>query len=273
MKTESLTRLVLLLLFTNTFPGHSSGSGIAARGMSLSGAGLSDEWSTVQNPAGLTKTATFTAGFMERNRYGLKELTDGIICLAVPVKKISLGFTLSEEGFDAFQDHRAGIGAGIMLSRKFSIGLATMYNRRTVKLNDLTRHSGWNSTIGFLAEISNKFEAALTIRELQQVLRQTQVPSANPISISTGFNWKISVTATFFLELTNSPHQTAASAGIEYRPVASITCRAGYRTDSNGLSFGAAFNWRMVKLQVAAERHPYLGTSWSAGMTFRANKK
>ncbi len=148
MKTPNILFVVILLMTLpfsikgqelSNIPGSFVDVGFGTRPVAMGFAfvGLADdENSTYWNPAGLSQTSEFKAGFSQIDQLGLITYNYGTVLIPIPIEGHSIGFTLISSGDEAMQELSVHAGYGFR-TYLFSFGVGVKYRNASFGNNTL----------------------------------------------------------------------------------------------------------------------------------------
>jgi len=115
------------------------GFGTRPVGMGFAFVGLADdENSTYWNPAGLSQTLEYKAGFSQIDQLGLITYNYGTILIPLPIKGHSVGVSVISSGDDAMQELSVHAGYGFRVNM-VSLGIGLKYRNASFGNNTLNR--------------------------------------------------------------------------------------------------------------------------------------
>jgi hypothetical protein len=100
---------------------------IRSKGMSDINVMLANEWSVLNNPAGLTGVNSKTICLAYENYFELPELGTGCIAYCTKAGKTGYGMSFSSSGYAYFKQYHATAGLGMYLTSHLTAGVAFHY--------------------------------------------------------------------------------------------------------------------------------------------------
>jgi hypothetical protein len=253
---------------------HGSLGGKSA-GLGYTSVTSTDEWSAVNNQAGLAWCRKFSVSFYYENRFLLTDLSQKALAVTLPVGGGAFGFSLCYFGFPQYSETNPGIAYGIRLTKRFSAGIQIDY--LCLHIED-----GFRDNSVLSCKIGLQFHAS------EHLLLGLHVTNPIPVKISSltndrlsslirfGLSWKISdvlrCDAEVEKELIDNP---MIKAGIEYKPAKCFSIRTGLRSGPTLLTFGIGLEFGHFQFDLASSYHLILGYSPQVSVTylFRETKK
>lgn len=249
--------LALCCLFVQAFHAQDAPGG---RATALGGSALvlDDVWSGFHNQAGAVHLPGLSAGAYYESRFGLNELSDKGLVVAMPFRKSAFGINYRSFGYSLFTNSRAGLFYAQKLSEKFSVGV--QFNYYSLRLGE---NYGTRSTVGMEGGFLYRYNAKLSFAgHIQNPTRagftdynNERMPSILRFSGGYQFSEKV-----MMLAEVKKPDNAGyiVSGGVEYFPADQIAIRGGFNSNQ---SFSFGFGWRIKTLTIdaAAGFHAVLG--------------
>lgn len=233
---------------------------------------LRDCWSTLNNPAGLGTIQHLSAGIAYENRFFLKELSMRYATVVLPVKKGTVGFSMTSFGYPLYRENRYNLAFGKAFSQMLSIGMAFNYQR--------TRIGDGNGDISSLAgelgiQTQLHKDLLLGVHLYHPVpLHQERKNTTAEARMKLGINYSFSSSVFVVLETEKQLSRKALlKAGIEYLPGPSFFLRAGIYNTPFRPAFGIGFRKHYFQADLSATHHQTLGISSQVGLTFSFREK
>jgi hypothetical protein len=268
--------LSLLFLFISTagFPeGEIFVPGARASGMGYTSVTQSDEWSAMNNQAGLGWCRDFSIAIGVGNRFLLKELNRNNISVTLPVGKGAFGVSCSRFGYSGYSETGGWLSYGIRLWPTFTVGVALGYLQ--LHIDD-----GFPNTGRFTTQIGVQFRAGKHLCLGLHVTNPYSVGnrSGETAQVSTvirfGMSWIILENLHTDLEVEKDLiHLPVFRAGAEYRAAKPIFIRLGYVSNPAAFTLGFGFVLRNLRLDIATSYNTLLGYSPQASLSFFIPKK
>lgn len=226
---------------------------------------LQDDYSPMNNQAGLAFDTTYSVAVSATRRFWLAEMGENSLGVSIPVGNGAFGIATSYNGFSDYNHMLVGVGYGLKLSDKIGIGVQIDYLNQRV-----TEYGSQNAFT---------FEAGVQAQILPTLWMAAHV--FNPMKVKSGFYanqyysnelaWGLSYlpsrNVTIAAEIVNKDfEQFGFRAGLEYYPVSSIALRAG--ANENEITFGAGWRWKQLQLDLSSSYHRFLGISPTGSIVY-----
>lgn len=261
----------ILILISLSTKGMSDNKTTGARYFAMANASvaLSDHWSAFSNQAGLALLKEISIGAYYENRYSNKELSIKSFCLNIPSNLGNFSGTYTQFGFDLYKESTIGISYSKALGKHLWAGL--QFNQISKKLNaEYGSQSKYTVELGILAEISQGFFMGFHIANpTQEKFSTWDYKEKIPTIARFGIAWKLSNEAILSSEiLKDLDSDIQLKAGIEYPISKVLFVRAGAHNHPNTFSMGLGFNYSALKTNLSFSKHPILGYTPSADISF-----
>jgi hypothetical protein len=267
---KSILLSLILIPFYSLGSTDNKSAGARSFAMGNASVALYDEWSGFHNQAGLALLKKKSFGAYYENRFSNKELSKKSLHVNISGKLGSFAATYTQFGFDLYKESKIGIAYARALGKHFWTGL--QFNQFRKELNaEYGSQSKYTFEIGLLAEVVTNFYLGFHISNPTQEKFQTldyddHIPTVGRF----GFSWKLSNGTIISSEvLKNLDDDLQAKGGIEYPVSKKIFLRAGVHNHPNSISLGMGFNFSYLKANIAFSRHPVLGYTPSADISFQ----
>ncbi len=244
--------------------------GAKQAGMGFSGVTLYDQWSTSQNPAGLSKLTVPSIGLFHENRFLVPEMSLKAFSFVMPTNEAgTFGIDLSYFGYTKYYELKTGLAYGILLGKRIAIG---------TKINYLHTHFeeyyGKKSTVvaelGFILEAVDNLFIGGHIYNLSRsklaIYDDERVPTILKFGIGYRFTEKLYMTTEAEKDLI---YKIIYKVGLDYRFLNNLYIRAGATTSPNRLSFGLGYQIKKIRADIAFSYHQVLGISPHLSFTYQ----
>ncbi|NOU58771.1 hypothetical protein [Marinifilum caeruleilacunae] len=268
-----MRKLLLILLIAPFAASASDGnrpSGARAFSLGNASVALFDEWSGFYNQAGLSLLKKKSFGAYYENRFSIKELSTKSLHLNFPGKFGTFAGSYSQFGFELYKESKIGIAYSRELGKNLWAGI--QFNQHSKKLSsEFGSQSKYTFEIGLLAEISSNFYLGFHISNPnQEKFQYTDYDEPIPTIGRFGFSWKLSNGAMICSEIQkNLDDDLQVKAGIEYPIHKKLSLRVGVHNHPNSICLGLGFNFSHLKANIGFSRHPVLGYTPSADISFQ----
>lgn len=230
---------------------------------------LYNEWSGFHNQAGLALLTKKSFGAYYENRFTNKELSTKSFHLNIPSKFGCFSANYTQFGFELYKESKIGLSYSRALGKHFWAGL--QFNQIRKKLNaEYGSQSKYTFEFGLLAEVASNFYIGFHLSNPTQERFETwdyddKIPTVGRFGIS----WKLSNGVIISTEiLKNIDDNLQIKAGIEYPVNDKLFFRVGAFNHPNSISLGIGYNFSKLKTNIAFSRHPVLGYTPSADISF-----
>ena len=123
---------------------------------------LLDFWSAENNPAGVAHVKIFGAGISYESAMLIQEMSYRSALFAMPTEQGTFGLSISQYGYDLYNENKVGLSYGLMLSENFSMGIQLNYlNTQIAESYGST--SGFTGNIGMHGKLSDEIRVAAVI--------------------------------------------------------------------------------------------------------------
>ncbi len=266
--------LVLLLAYKTTKPQSvSTLMGGRSAAMGYASSTLTDEWSLLNNPAGLSKLKASTCGFA----YALNPVLPGADRLAAVVARpLSLGVV----GAGVFK-----FGDQLYSEQIISAGYANQFGLASlgVKVNYIQyRADGFGNksvvslNFGGIAEITPLLSVGAYIVNINQPKLSTVDEERLPVKLVTGIQFNPDDDLLLVVEIEKDiDHDPTIKGGVEYIIHEKIKARTGFNLGPNSIHGGIGYYTSRLNVDYALHYHPALKTQFqiSSGYRFTHRKK
>ena len=218
-----------------------------------------DAWSLANNVGAMARIQTTVIGIALDQRYGIQELSTSSIAVVLHNPIGNLGFSISKQGGESYQQQRLGIGLaaskGIMYVGAKAEWLQT-YIEGFGTGNALLFSFGW------LAELHPKFFFGAHLTNLNQANLSKESPLKIPMLLTVGTTYL----PTKNLELHSEVEKEVQSppifkVGLQYQLESWIFLRTGLHSYPTALYFGVGLQTKNFGLDYALGQSSPLGNT------------
>ncbi|RUT79330.1 hypothetical protein [Ancylomarina longa] len=269
-----MNRIFLLLLLISPLQLFATNenrvAGARSDAMGKASVAIVDIWSGFNNQASLARLTQKSFGAYYKNQFEIKELSTKAFCANIPGKFGTFSMNYTQFGFDLYKESKIGLAYSRALGKHFWVGLQFDQLRK-----DLQREYGsqtrYTFEIGLLAEIFPDFYLGMHLYNPGQVkFRTWDYDDKIPTIARFGFSWKLSNGSILTSEIEKDiDSELRIKAGIEYPISPRIFLRAGASNQPNSISMGFGFHFKHLITNIAFSRHPVLGYTPSADLSFQ----
>jgi len=224
-------------------------------------------FSSMSNPAGLTKVTTAGIAFSYIVPYNIHKLSNRSITATAPTKYGSFSLLFTQAGYSLSLMNRYGFS----YSRQFGkhISAALMFNGVTHMVNGTDRYSGFFSVIGMQLFPSDHVDIGFYIQNVEQ--SKISYPDRKvliPVLYVTGISWHPADYISLMAEIEKDQELKAQyKFGIQYIPVDILILRGGIKGSPVDISFGTGIKWKFIVLDIGISYHQQLGVTSGASLT------
>jgi hypothetical protein len=269
--TRAILYLVFLCCSETLLFGQKDNVSIGGRSAAIGNASvtLADFWAVHNNQAAMAYYKKIAAGVYYENRFLTKET--GLKCLAVvvPIKKAGvIGLNLSNFGYSLYNESKIGLAYAMAFGDHISAGLQLDYIY--THIGDNYGNKGLLTfEVGLRAKIIKELVLAVHVfnpANLKLVPGESErIPLIYKVGLSYSFKDKALIAAEVEKDMNFKP---VFKVGAEYKVAKPVFLRIGIATNPMLYSFGAGFEFYHFKLDISASRHPQLGFSPQASLTW-----
>lgn len=245
-------------------------AGARSDAMGKASVALIDTWSGFHNQASLALLEKKSFGAYYENRFESKELSTKAFCFNLPSKLGTFSLNYTQFGFNLYKDSKIGIAYARALGKHFWAGI--QFNQIRKDLNaEYGSQTKYTFELGLLAEIFPDFHLGFHLfNPTQEKFTTWDYDDKIPTIGKLGFSWKLSNGAIISSEILKDLNDDfQLKGGIEYPVSKKFFIRVGAYNHPNSISMGLGFNFSSVKANVAFSRHPVLGYTPSADLSFK----
>ncbi|MCH8928010.1 MAG: hypothetical protein IIB39_04745 [Candidatus Marinimicrobia bacterium] len=244
---------------------------LSARASALGGsysALPSDQLALFGNVANLTKQSQLNFSVIYSHPFGLKELSQSGLAMAIPSRFGAFGLSASRFGFSLYRENLLSVGYAKNPFKNISIGISLNLMEVRIKGYGVGRSMSMNS--GILAELKDNLILGLTIRNLNSPTVSAGEESLPP-SMRLGLLY---LPASNFKVITEYQKERGFSdilrVGAEIELFPSQFLRLGVSNNPSIISMGFGLTSKGITIDYSAVTHQFLGTTQniSFGFTF-----
>lgn len=244
------------LLFWNTFallflqnfsifsqPIYSQG-GMRSLGLAGVSTVLVDNFSVINNAAGLAFLSNSSLAVSVQNRFGVSDLN--ILHLSGQYRVAgdhAIGLALSSTGIDGFRENHLSIGYGLKLMNTFSIGAKLhLSNYNLAERGNLLRA---HADAGAMYQVNKRLKLGLVFFNPFQILRIREYEEYFPTGVSFGASYLVGNGLGLFGEVSKTElSNTQFKIGIEWHWMERLWLRTGYSHTNSAYSLGVGMHWK-----------------------------
>ncbi len=271
MKHALLFVLVLSAYVLAGQNGTPASVGARSAGMGFTGLTYDNIHSAFTNQAGLARLKGFAAFAAGEQRFLLSELQALSAAVAYPTQSGTFAVTVSNFGFEGYNEQRFGLGYGRKLFDKLSIGGQLLAFNTSIP--EYGSKLALSFELGMLATLSKDVDIAF---QLSNPVRIAWVEGENlPSVLRVGMAYHPSPIVDILLEVEKDIDQVArAKVGIEYQVANPVDIRLGATTGPTLMSLGVGYQIAdKLVLNIASSYHQVLGFTPAAGIVYEPREK
>lgn len=271
MKHALLFVLVLSTYILSGQNGIPASVGARSAGMGFTGLTYDNIHSAFTNQAGLARLKGLAAFASGEQRFLLSELQALSAAFAYPTQSGTFAVTVSNFGFEGYNEQRFGLGYGRKLFNKLSIGGQLLAFNTSIP--EYGSKLAVSFELGMLATLSREVDIAF---QLSNPIRIAWVEGENlPSVLRVGMAYHPNPIVDILLEVEKDIDQVArAKVGIEYQVADPVDIRLGATTGPTLMSLGVGYQIAdKLVLNIASSYHQILGFTPAAGIVFEPREK
>ena|GEM_PF-143403 len=242
--------------------------GARSAGLAGSSATFGDEWSVLNNQAGMAFVPSTNAGVFYESRFVMKELGDKGFSLTQPIGAGALGLSYRSFGYSLFSDSRAGLAYAIRLDERLAIGVQANYHRVRI-----AEGYGTSQTVTVEGGLIYKMTKNLTLATHLFNPARASLAEYNderiPSILKAGAAYRFSEKVQLIGELRKpSDRKPSISGGLEYNVVEDFSLRIGMGSNPGISSFGFGWQIKSLRIDAATSYHAILGFTPQVSIAF-----
>jgi len=231
-----------------------------AAGMGFTSVGFANDWSAVNNQAGLAFLDQTTVGVYAENRFLLSELSLFSAQAAVPTRSGTFGLGLSYFGDELYNETFLRLGYGRMLIEDLSFGVELDYVG--IGAGQFGSLGAFTFGLGILYNINEDFSIGAHYFNPLNVSLTAEEGDILFSNLRIGASYRPSEKLLFTLE-GEKPivDPLIGKVGLQYLLTDAFTARIGYASNPDLITGGVGFEFSNLFIDLAASIHPDLGLS------------
>jgi hypothetical protein len=276
MKTQVRQLGLFLLLWLAISMSYASRfQSIGARSLGLSNANitLSDVWSSNNNQAGLAFIKNTAFGVAYQNNFNQSELSLKALNGAIKTGIGGFGFSVQQFGFSDYNENKMGVGYGLKMSSKVSLGVQLNYHLISIAETQTPNKQGVSADLGLVAKPTEHLTIASHISNVSNATfldnDEEKIPMHIKIGIGYSFSEKVLAVAEIDKNIDLKPN---LKAGLEYHPIEALFFRAGINSYDSKMSFGLGYQYKGLQLDLATSYQTYLGYITQISLNYAIHK-
>lgn len=233
---------------------------------------LTDFWSCHNNPAGFATYKDIGIGISYENRFLLKELGYKNAGVLLPIKSGVFGLSISQFGYQHYNENFFGIGFSRSFGPNLRIGLKLDYI--FIKFSESYEEvSTATFEIGLQYNINEKI--CLGTYLFNPIHIKIRSPNNNkiPIIMKFGLSYKITDDVLLTSEVEeNFENNLSYRFGLEYEIYHNIFIRSGFQLRPELFTFGLGYEYKNCIIDICGQMHYKLGASLNCSFIFKIKK-
>lgn len=255
---HSLIAALILAPLIHLAQGQAGSRSAALAGSSVT---FSDEWSALNNQAGMAFTEGVRAAAFYEARFMIQQLGDKGFAASAPIGAGALGLSYRSFGYSLYSDSRAGLAYAIRLDSKVSLGVQANYHRIRI-----AEGYGSNQTVSVEGGVVYKMSKDLVLgahlfnptRARIAEFNDERIPGILRAGAAYSFSEKVRMVGEI---RKRSDLKPSLAAGIEYNPVSEVAIRLGGGANPGTTTFGIGWQIADWRIDAATSYHAVLGFS------------
>lgn len=231
-----------------------------------------DVFSFTSNQASLAQVKNIAAGLFAERRFLLAELNNYTAAVAVPTKSGNFGLKANYTGFTDYNETQLGLSYGRRLGTKADVGIQFNYN--SIRASGYGSSSALSFEIGTVFHLSEKLHTGFQVSNPIGGKFGTEKQEKLPSVYSAGIGYDASEKFLISMEMQKEEDQPVnVNAGLQYRPINSLSVRAGISSATSSLWGGVGVFLQSFRIDITASFHPQLGLTPGMMIVFGQNSK
>jgi hypothetical protein len=218
--------------------------------------------SGVINPSSLSFVQTPTLGFSVYNQYQIKELNNFACYGILPNKLLDIGLQVLKYGYEDYYRWTVQGSFSKKITSMIALGTSFRYQQFS-NFGEEEIKPLMHVDLGLFFRINEKLTAALLAED---VINNAQDKCRSSI----GLDYSVVSSCKFLLECTvREKEPLSFSSGIEYELMDHFYFRMGVYSHPLTPTFGVSFSLRPFSIDVACDKHSFLGYSVMLGISYQ----
>ncbi len=266
--------VVIILSCAADAGAYGVGGVVGARALALGNVGVAygDQWSVLNNPAGMASLRDWSIGAYYENRFLLKETALKNANLSIPLNIGTFGVSVQQYGYDKYNENRFTVAYARAFGPYLRIGLSLDYLLFCFS-DGYDRLSAATVGIGAQSDLSEKIHLGVYIFNPTASKTKTLTKSKIPIIMRFGISYDICDEVVTSAEIENETDVgLRLKAGVEYRAFGDFFIRAGFVSNPGRLCFGAGYSVGRFTVDISSQIHQKLGPTLQCGLIFKVKK-
>jgi hypothetical protein len=227
---------------------------------------LIDEYAIFNNQAAAVFNNSGSVAASTMRKFMLSDLHYSSIGASIPFEKNNcIGLVASYNGFDQYNQTKAGINYSRLISDRVSIGAQFDYLARNIL--EYGTHQTMTFEVGALARVNSQLLFGVHLFNPIRANSGYYADAKYPSYLALGIAYQPSKSFLICAETENNYFTSNMyKIGVEYKPSQNIYFRGG--VNNNNLSFGLGMKFRSLQFDICSAYHQYLGISPSGSLIY-----
>lgn len=270
---KALPLAVMILSCQNIILAQSTSTLIGARaaGMGYASSTFNDEWSILNNVAGISRIDAITAAFTYDAMPSFKPFNKVAASFALPLSVGVAGVGVFRFGDDLYNEQILTAGYAN------TFGLASLgikFSMIQYKIKGFGSKSVFTASFGGIAELTKRLIVGAHVVNINQPKLSSLDGERVPTILIAGISSKVSENLIVAIELEKDlDYKAAIKTGIEYRILKKFFVRTGIRIQPNAAFFGFGFKQTRYSIDYAFQYNQSWGARHQASVSYRLKKK
>ncbi|UII23537.1 hypothetical protein [Fulvivirga ligni] len=266
MKKLILISLLLLTQLIKTSAQNIVEFGARSTGMGYTSSTMADEWSLLNNPAGLSelKNMSVIGGF--ENRYGVEGLNTIAAGINKPLTTGSIGISVLKFGDDLYHEQQLSASYANTFGIT-SLGIRVNYNQ--YHLEGYGNKNLLSIDFGGITTLSEQFIIGAYIKNINQAKISDFEDERLPTIMQVGISYRPTQKVIFNVEVEKDlDYDLSIQSGLEYLFLSRLAIRIGAQTNAFKQFAGLGFRSRKLSIDYAITNSRNLGLSHQVGLIY-----
>lgn len=270
MKKKYLISLIFALLLSVSVKAENDKWQAGARSSAMGDASLlnQDVWAGFNNPGALTGLDSYSVGIAWENRFLVEQLSYAAFSFAMPLNSDVISINYSRFGYSLYNENRLGLAYSKKLTDWLSMGIQFNY-LSTVQPEYYGNSNILTFDIGLLANMESGLMFGAHVFNPVNIDFNGSVNRELPVAMRVGVGYWFSDDFLGSLEMeSDMSDYNLLKAGFEYRLLDHFFISAGINVKPVKGSFGIAYEWNSLRIDLAYSYHQELGNSPHLGVSY-----
>ena len=241
--------------------------GAHAVALGKTGVVLQNEWSVINNQAGIATLKKPAVAIAYEQRFSDKDLNAQSLVLVYPLGKHVFGLSFQKYGITAFNEQKVGLTYARQYGEK--LNLALNFSLHQLKILSYGNANAVSAEIGIQYKFSETLLLGAHVANPNRSKYNADLSATVPVIMQLGFAYKLSdqVLITSAAEQTLN-YQPDFRLGGEYKIVEYFRIRGGVSMNPFKQYVGFGFNYQHIKIDAASASQAVLGYSPQLALSY-----